>query len=63
MQFPVGLRCGLRSERDKWHQDPYTALGLRLGAGNSTNLPPFLLTKNMLKGFSIQSGRAIGFGW
>ncbi|MEX1132127.1 MAG: hypothetical protein WEC15_02785 [Flavobacteriales bacterium] len=61
MVFPVGLRWGLRSEMDTWYQDVYFATGFQLGAGNAT-LPPFLLAKDKLKGFSIQAGYAIGFG-
>jgi len=62
MVFPVGLRWGLRSEMDTWYQDIYFATGFQLGSGNA-NLPPFLLAKDKLKGFSIQAGYVIGFGW
>lgn len=61
MVFPAGLRWGLRGEMDTWYHDIYFATGFQLGSGNAT-LPPFLLAKDKLKGFSIQAGYVLGFG-
>jgi hypothetical protein len=62
MVFPIGLRWGLRSEMDTWYQDIYFAMGFQAGGGN-TDQPPFLVAKDKIKGFSIQAGYALGFGW